>query len=83
MMKDHLQPRLELRKDEMPGLAPGILRLLKRCHEPKTADELVKIPDNSSIKKTTGGFDMARVALVTGGTRGIGKAIRSAEGRGL
>src|SRR5260370_8383179 len=50
----------------MPGLAPGIFIW-------KTLSKTGIIP---AYKKTTREeFDMARVALVTGGTRGIGAAI--------
>jgi acetoacetyl-CoA reductase len=53
----------------MPGLAPGIFIW-------KTLSKTGIIP---AYKKTTREeFDMARVALVTGGTRGIGAAISKA-----
>src|SRR6202012_2936218 len=51
----------------MPGLVPGIfvLRVLS-----KDRDDFRLIKSGQG-----GGFDMARVALVTGGTRGIGAAV--------
>ena len=53
----------------MPGLAPGFFIW-------KTLSKTGIIP---AYKKTTREeFDMARVALVTGGTRGIGAAISNA-----
>ena len=65
----------------MPGLAPGIFisgafsRTLPTCRL-----SFVKRPGQFRlIKKTTKeDYDMARVALVTGGTRGIGAAISKA-----
>ena len=71
----------------MPGLAPGIFVLCKRFQERlKTATlQDLKI----EFRQKTGAipayqedhkedYDMARVALVTGGTRGIGAAISKA-----
>jgi len=65
----------------MPGLAPGIFisgafsGTLQTCRL-----SFVKRPGQFRlIKKTTKeDYDMARVALVTGGTRGIGAAISKA-----
>src|ERR1700688_789033 len=53
----------------MPGLAPGIFIW-------KTLSKTGIIPAHN--KDRQGGYDMARVALVTGGTRGIGAAISKA-----
>src|SRR3979411_2201796 len=53
----------------MPGLAPGIFIW-------KTLSKTGIIPADK--KTTREEFDMARVALVTGGTRGIGAAISKA-----
>src|SRR5215510_4523632 len=61
----------------MPGLAPGIFVssaclncVLEKCQKTGKISGL--------LKDYQGGNDMARVALVTGGTRGIGAAISKA-----
>jgi 2-hydroxycyclohexanecarboxyl-CoA dehydrogenase len=65
----------------MPGLAPGIFisaSVFNNASKPRLS--FVKRPGQFRlIKKTTKeDYDMARVALVTGGTRGIGAAISKA-----
>ena len=65
----------------MPGLAPGIFisaSVFNNASNPRLS--FVKRPGQFRlIKKTTKeDYDMARVALVTGGTRGIGAAIAQA-----
>jgi acetoacetyl-CoA reductase len=72
----------------MPGLVPGIFILIASCGDEAPAQRAHRDTDLRFVKKT-GQFrlirkitkeeiDMARVALVTGGTRGIGAAISKA-----
>ena len=65
----------------MPGLAPGIFISASVFNNASNLGlSFVKRPGQFRlIKKTTKeDYDMARVALVTGGTRGIGAAISKA-----
>jgi len=64
----------------MPGLAPGVFVLIAQSAHRGTGFEVCQkdraIPAYKKITKEE--IDMAHVALVTGGTRGIGAAISKA-----